>query len=150
MGNNSSKDGSAGPRHLTRRQGESQDQAQAASPTSPTQQTNNRGVGAVYGPDGSSSRRGSRHDISFLHIGRDRTEQQQPTKPRETRQEREARRAERERQARLRERERSVREESVDGGFLVTLGTYTGVEDFSKQVVRQLQVCIAFRVKPTN
>lgn len=33
-----------------------------------------------------------------------------------------------------------MREEHVDGGFLVTLGTYTGTEDFSKPVVRQLQV----------
>lgn len=59
---------------------------------------------------------------------------------RETRQEKEARRTERERQARLKERERSMREEHVDGGYLVTLGTYIGPEDYSKPVVRQLQV----------
>jgi hypothetical protein len=59
---------------------------------------------------------------------------------RETRQEKEARRTERERQARLKERERSMQEENVDGGFLVTLGTYIGPEDYSKPVVRQLQV----------
>ncbi|EPE08561.1 c2h2 zinc finger protein [Ophiostoma piceae UAMH 11346] len=59
---------------------------------------------------------------------------------RETRQEREARRLERERQARLVERERSMREEHVDGGYLVTLGTYVGPEDFNKQIVRQLQI----------
>ena len=47
---------------------------------------------------------------------------------------------ERERVSREKERERSMREEHVDGGYLVTLGTYTGTEDFSKLVVRQLQV----------
>ncbi len=64
---------------------------------------------------------------------------------RETRQEREARRLERERQARLIERERSMREEHVDGGYLVTLGTYVGPEDFNKSVVRQLQVRMSYR-----
>lgn len=59
---------------------------------------------------------------------------------RETRQEREARRAERDRIAREKERERSMKEESVDGGYLVTQGVYIGPEDFSKAVVRQLMV----------
>jgi len=48
---------------------------------------------------------------------------------------------ERERVARIAERERSMKEEHVDGGYLVTMGTYTGSEDFNKQIVRQLQVC---------
>lgn len=59
---------------------------------------------------------------------------------RETRQEREARRLERESAARVKERERSMREEHVDGGYLVTQGVYTGTEDFNKVVVRQLMV----------
>jgi hypothetical protein len=59
---------------------------------------------------------------------------------RETKAEREARKLEKERQQRAQDRERSIKEEGVDGGFLVTLGTYTGPEDFSKAVVRQLQV----------
>jgi hypothetical protein len=59
---------------------------------------------------------------------------------RETRAEREAKRLERERINRERERERSMREESVDGGYLVTQGVYTGIEDFSKPMVRQLMV----------
>lgn len=59
---------------------------------------------------------------------------------RETKQEREARKAERERIARALEREKSLKHESVDGGYLVTLGVYTGPEDFSKTAVRQLQV----------
>lgn len=58
----------------------------------------------------------------------------------ETKQEREARKLEKEHIAREKERERSMREESVDGGFLVTQGVYTGTEDYSKGVVRQLMV----------
>lgn len=78
--------------------------------------------------------------LSLQPSSRERDPQNAPFERRETRQEREARRLERERVARVKERERSLREEHVDGGFLVTLGTYTGTEDFSKPVVRQLQV----------
>ncbi|KAG6006532.1 hypothetical protein E4U21_006986 [Claviceps maximensis] len=67
-----------------------------------------------------------RHDAPFEH--------------RETKQEREARKLEKERIVRAKERERSIREEHVDGGYLVTMGVYTGTEDFSKPVVRQLQI----------
>lgn len=49
---------------------------------------------------------------------------------------------EKERVARIKERERSLKEEHVDGGYLVTMGVYTGPEDFNKSVVRQLMVCI--------
>ncbi|KAI1810416.1 hypothetical protein GGS20DRAFT_186472 [Poronia punctata] len=63
-----------------------------------------------------------------------------PFERRETRQEREARKLEKERAARLKERERSMKEEHVDGGYLVTMGIYTASEDFNKQVVRQLQI----------
>ncbi|KAK2594279.1 SNF1-interacting protein [Conoideocrella luteorostrata] len=94
---------------------------------------------------GRSRNRMSRGDLGgFLNLqpprdrGRDR--QDAPFEHRETRQEREARRLEKERVARAKERERSVREEHVDGGYLVTMGTYTGTEDFSKPVVRQLQI----------
>jgi len=59
---------------------------------------------------------------------------------RETKQEREARRLEKERIARVKERERSMKEEHVDGGYLVTQGVYVGTEDFNKAVVRQLMV----------
>lgn len=84
-------------------------------------------------------------DLSFLGLGhgptgRERDRSDAPYERRETRQEREARRLEKERVARLKEREDSLREEHVDGGYLVTLGTYIGPEDFSKTVVRQLQV----------
>ncbi|KAJ3485947.1 hypothetical protein NLG97_g6713 [Lecanicillium saksenae] len=93
--------------------------------------------------DGRSRHRTNRGDASFLGMSasgqRDRR-QNVPFEHRETKQEREARRLERERAARAKERERSLREEHVDGGYLVTLGTYTGTEDFSKPVVRQLQI----------
>ncbi|KAM3476135.1 hypothetical protein MY5147_003359 [Beauveria neobassiana] len=93
--------------------------------------------------DGRSRHRAGRVDASFLGLGtssqRDRR-QNVPFEHRETKQEREARRLERERVARAKERERSLREEHVDGGYLVTLGTYVGTEDFNKPVVRQLQI----------
>lgn len=68
-----------------------------------------------------------------------------PTARRETRAEREARKLEKERAQRAKDRERSIREEHVDGGFLVTMGVYTGTEDFSKPIVRQLQVSLSKR-----
>lgn len=91
-----------------------------------------------------SRNRSGRPEINIFGLGssssRDRERQDAPFERRETRQEREARKLEKERAARAKERERSIREEHVDGGYLVTLGTYTGTEDFSKPVVRQLQV----------
>ena len=112
------------------------------------------GLGSDYAA--SSSQPSDRHDLSSARA-RSRvsrsdlggllgmtthasTNAQPPYERRETKQEREARRLERERQARLVERERSMREEHVDGGYLVTLGTYVGPEDYNKPVVRQLQV----------
>jgi hypothetical protein len=86
-------------------------------------------------------RRSSRHDLNIFNIGN--RQDLDPTNPearRETRPEREARKLEKERALRAQERERSTREEHVDGGYLVTLGTYTGTEDFSKPTVRRLMV----------
>ena len=91
----------------------------------------------------SRQRRGSRPDFSFLGIGG--SSEQDPTsleQRRETKVEREARKAEKERAARLKERERSMKEEHVDGGYLVTQGVYVGSEDFNKAVVRQLMVSL--------
>lgn len=137
MGNSSSKDA-----HNPGRR--SSEPASPSLPSSSSQQAgHDRLVSQIYGsrPAGNGSRRGSRADLSFLHLGRNRGDDQpQQERVRETRQEKEARRTERERQARLNERERSMREEHVDGGYLVTLGTYIGPEDYSKPVVRQLQV----------
>lgn len=94
-----------------------------------------------------SRRASSRPDLGGLSLltggGSSSSRNQQADAPferRETKQEREARRLERERVARVKERERSMKEEHVDGGFLVTMGVYTAIEDFSKPVVRQLQI----------
>lgn len=132
MGNSSSKDErrSARPNQATT-------QAQSA----PQQPSGERRV--YIRASGVASARGSSQNL-FLRLGRSERdgdgETAQPERPRETKQEREARRAERERQARLKERERSMREEHVDGGYLVTVGVYVGPEDFNKQIVRQLQI----------
>ncbi|KAK4547694.1 hypothetical protein LTR36_000651 [Oleoguttula mirabilis] len=142
MGNSSSKDERERERRPSRPGGLRQVSSHTApglpSPTS-QQASTDRITTHIYGTR-SGSGRGSRHDISFLSLGRDRGEDAAPERPRETKQEKEARRAERERQTRLKERERSMREEGVDGGYLVTLGTYTGAEDFDKVIVRQLQI----------
>lgn len=93
------------------------------------------------------AQRESRPDIPILGLIRGADNgQPSPDRPRETKPERELRKTEKERLMRLKERERSMREEHVDGGYLVTLGVYTGVEDYSKAVVRQLQV----RKKPSE
>jgi hypothetical protein len=88
-----------------------------------------------------SRRLSSRHDLGIFNIGnRQDADPSSPEARRETRPEREARKLEKERAQRAIDRERSIKEESVDGGYLVTLGTYTGTEDFSKPTVRRLQV----------
>lgn len=124
--------------------------------------THNRSLSSPQIPESSSSRSGtspadnasrtvygsrhgsgSRPDISSLlgiGSGGDRNADGMESR-KETKQEREARKLERERINRERERERSMREESVDGGYLVTQGVYTGIEDYSKAIVRQLMVC---------
>ncbi|KAJ5355798.1 hypothetical protein N7517_010407 [Penicillium concentricum] len=88
----------------------------------------------------SRSARGSRPDLSILGIGSHDREVATLEHRRETKQEREARRLEKERVARLKERERSMKEEHVDGGYLVTQGVYVGTEDYNKVVVRQLMI----------
>ncbi|KAI9934417.1 hypothetical protein ASPWEDRAFT_30799 [Aspergillus wentii DTO 134E9] len=91
--------------------------------------------------EGSRSTRGSRPDLSILGIGGSHERDVESLeRRRENKQEREARRLERERTARIKERERSMKEEHVDGGYLVTQGVYVGVEDFNKAVVRQLMI----------
>ena len=92
-------------------------------------------------PYASRHGRGSRPDLSFLGIGSNTDRDTAGLEiRRETKQEREARKAEKERLVRGRERERSMREESVDGGYLVTQGVYIGPEDYNRVVVRQLMV----------
>ncbi|KAI1129964.1 hypothetical protein F5Y10DRAFT_141987 [Nemania abortiva] len=128
MGNTHTKEERGGPHH----------QGSGADP----------GSSSLLGPgrhgESHGARRPSRPDLSPLGIavtGASSSRQQDaPFERRETKQEREARKLEKERAARIKERERSMREEHVDGGFLVTMGIYTASEDFSKPAVRQLQI----------
>lgn len=100
---------------------------------------------------GSRSARGSRPDLSILGIGSSHDRDVATLEHRrETKQEREARRLEKERVARLKERERSMKEEHVDGGYLVTQGVYVGTEDYNKAVVRQLMVGLPRITLDTN
>jgi len=127
MGNKESRVADPSTGHLV------SDSAGGSGPISPGDRPN----APVYS---SRTGRSSRPDLSFLGIGSS-SHQNAPEARRETKQEREVRKAEKERAARVKERERSIKEEHVDGGFLVTMGVYTGAEDFSKPVVRQLMVC---------
>ncbi|PYH46675.1 Sip5p [Aspergillus saccharolyticus JOP 1030-1] len=122
--------------------GNSQTKESRPSLAAPGRRSHHHGpYGDRHHAEGSRSTRGSRPDLSILgintHSERDVASLEHR---RETRQEREARRLEKERQARIKERERSMKEEHVDGGYLVTQGVYTGTEDFNKVVVRQLMV----------
>jgi len=116
-----------------------------AQPSSPTDDLDSfpplteRSSHPVYNVRGG---RGSRPDLSsLLHIRNGPpTETSGLEIRRESKQEREARKLEKERIAREKERECSMREEHLDGGYLVTQGVYTGIEDYNKGVVRQLMV----------
>lgn len=109
-----------------------------ASPTSPNGPYSGGGPQVIY-----SSRHGrsSRSELStLLGINTGHNDREQPELRRETKAERDAKKIERERINREKERECSMREESVDGGFLVTQGVYTGMEDYNKSIVRKLMV----------
>lgn len=108
-------------------------------------------IAPAFDPSASSSRddrgsrsrnRSSRNDLgTLLGIGASTSSRTETSyERRETKAEREARKLERERINRIKEREKSLKEEHVDGGYLVTMGVYVGAEDFTKPVVRQLQV----------
>lgn len=131
MGNNSSREGRPGASlgHSRSHDGHSHSSHQSVQHPSSDRMYSSR------------SGRSSRPDLSFLGINTNADRDPPEFTRRETRAEREARKREKERILREQERERSVREEGVDGGYLVTLGTYTGPEDFSKSTVRQLMVC---------
>jgi hypothetical protein len=137
MGNSQGKESQPAPRGHARRPS-----AHVSNPASPTTAAPSAIVSHERSGSGVYSSRTNRGSTSFLGIGSSTTEPRDPAlEPRrETKAEREARKLEKERVIRGQERERSLREEGVDGGFLVTLGVYTGPEDFSKPTVRQLQV----------
>lgn len=124
---------------------------ESRSGESSTSRYHRSSIAPAFDPSASSSRddrgsrlrsRSSRNDIgTLLGIGPSTSSRTETShERRETKAEREARRLERERINRIKEREKSLREEHVDGGYLVTMGVYVGVEDFTKPVVRQLQV----------
>ncbi|KAL8683350.1 MAG: hypothetical protein Q9186_000735 [Xanthomendoza sp. 1 TL-2023] len=140
MGNASTKEQRAEarrPRHLDHRGFSS---PASSAPNSPS--TAPPGEDPPHPFYASRTGRGSRTDLSaLLGLGNPPGENTPSVETRrETKQEREARKLEKERGARLKERERSMREEHVDGGYLVTQGVYTGIEDFDKAVVRQLMI----------
>jgi len=134
MGNNNTRE-SRGPDSPSPSTHRNDPAGGSSGPASPTERQHHH----VYASRG---HRGSRPDLSFLGIGSSSHNNEVPER-RETKQEREARKLEKERVTRAKERERSIKEEHVDGGYLVTMGVYTGIEDFSKPVVRQLMVCMA-------
>lgn len=89
-------------------------------------------------PYASRNGRGGRRNLVAAIVGGGSNNEVPERK--ETAAERQLRRLERERIARIEERERSIKEEHVDGGYLVTMGVYTGPEDFNKAIVRQLMI----------
>ena len=148
MGNSNTKEQKQGPGRLrsdSRRDSSattSGPNSPAISPPSDLQQQN-----TLYG---SRSGRGSQTNLtSILGLGsgsdRERDSGTLETR-RESKQERDQRRLERDRVNRQKERARSMRDENVDGGYLVTQGVYTGLEDFNKNIVRQLMVGMLQRV----
>lgn len=113
--------------------------AQSSRRHHPSAHSSSRGRSPYGGRYGDS---GNGPDLSFLGIGGSSDRHAATLEHRrETKQEREARRLEKERAARIKERERSMKEEHIDGGYLVTQGVYVGTEDFNKAVVRRLMVC---------
>ncbi|KAL8869368.1 MAG: hypothetical protein Q9174_004322 [Haloplaca sp. 1 TL-2023] len=138
MGNASTREERGEPRRPRRLNPRNSLSASNSGPNSPANPPSAEGPSQqVYG---SRTGRGSRADLAaFLGIHQPEDAQSLETK-RELKEEREAMRQEKQRTTRLRERERSMREEHVDGGYLVTQGVYTGVEDYDKGVVRQLMI----------
>jgi hypothetical protein len=140
MGNTAAKEQRLSPPPTSRRS----QQARGTPPRLPSPRFPSQGEGpSLYGP---RQGRGGRPEFSQLlglapGQGGDASGLENR---RETKAEREARRLERERANREKERERSMKEESVDGGYLVTQGVYTGIEDFNKAIVRQLMVRTLF------
>lgn len=136
MGNNATKESGHG---RSRRDEAQQDDGSSDSPDRAATMLADR---LLYGGSGRVTRSGRAGESFLSSLGLSDGLQHSADHRRETKEEREARKTERERKARERERERSLREEHVDGGYLVTLGTYTGPEDFSKSIVRQLHVSL--------
>ena len=140
MGNTQGKE-TRSPQFTSEHHGERSSSPYRSSPASPLRASASEDIPQLYSV---RHGRGSRSELSALFGLRPDNERERDVGSlearREAKAEREARRIERERVAREKERERSMREEHVDGGYLVTQGVYTGVEDYSKSIVRQLMV----------
>lgn len=130
MGNNSSRE----RRHQSSSRADGDPSQRSASLGAPATGSEYPGTASGHG----RPRRADNDSLLFSLVSG--SQQDGPEVRRETKQEREARRLERERLTRAKERERSMRDEHVDGGYLVTQGVYTGTEDFNKEIVRQLMV----------
>ncbi|KAL8948297.1 MAG: hypothetical protein Q9222_005504 [Ikaeria aurantiellina] len=144
MGNTSTKEQRAEGRRHRRHESLGVASPSSSGPSSPSVPPPGQGP-SQHMYSNSRAGRGSRPDLSaLLGLGSQSSHSSDNTQTLETRreakQEKEARRVERERFARLQERERSMREEHVDGGYLVTHGVYAGPEDFNKIIVRQLMI----------
>ncbi|KAL2047688.1 hypothetical protein N7G274_000730 [Stereocaulon virgatum] len=141
MGNSSTKEQRPSPGRLRSTDGHSNSSPAGSGPINPSHLSSLERPPShpVYNV---RTGRGSRPDLSsLLHIrSGPAPETIGPEGRRESKQEREARKLEKERNARAKERERSMREEHVDGGYLVTQGVYIGIEDYNKGVVRQLMI----------
>ena len=140
MGNSATKEQRPHPARLRSADARSVSSPAGSGPSSPSYPPSlDRPSHPVYNV---RTGRGSRPDLSTLlgMRGNAVPDTSSLETRRETKQEREARKLEKERVAREKERGRSMREESVDGGYLVTQGVYTGIEDYNKGVVRQLMV----------
>ena len=139
MGNSATKEQRQSPSRLRSTDLRRASSPAVSSPVSPSLPSPHERPPTLY-----SSRpgRSSRPDLSALfgiNSGNERDVSSLEGR-RETKQEKEARKLERDRVNREKDRERSMRDEHADGGYLVTQGVYTGIEDFNKGIVRQLMV----------
>ncbi|KAI5815165.1 hypothetical protein BZA77DRAFT_86584 [Pyronema omphalodes] len=127
MGNASTKERSASPNDNGSLSRGSRNHGEGSSST----------LGRLGGEGYSSRSSRSRHNVEgSIFGGTARTGREQREIEKAAREERRRLREE----ERQRERERSRREESLDGGLLVTHGVYTGQEDFKDKVVRHLMI----------
>ncbi|KAF2425289.1 hypothetical protein EJ08DRAFT_406388 [Tothia fuscella] len=142
MGNSSTKEARSSSQTQSHLAGVNNSSSTSRPTPTPTLRPSNRTAPPTENPQ-PPRRRGSRPELtSIFGIGTTHhdADPADPSARKETKAEREQRKLEKERANRDRERERSLREEGVDGGYMVTLGTYTGTEDFNKPIVRQLMI----------
>jgi len=150
MGNSATKERRQSPSRMRSADFRRASSPVISSPTSPSAPPPNDRPPTIYS---SRPARSSRPDLSAIFgmtSGTHDNDMSGLEGRRESKQEREARKLERERVNRERDRQRSMREEHVDGGYLVTQGVYTGIEDYNKGIVRQLMVDFCSVPKPAT